>query len=77
MEWTFLVNCGDEFEASLIIGILTEEGIASQTKYKGSGDYMKIIGGVGKNVDIYVPADQHFRATELLASMVEEIEPEQ
>ena len=77
MEWTFLVNCADDFEASLIIGILEGEGITSQTKYKGSGDYMKIIGGVGKNVDIYVPADQHSRATEILASLAEEVNLEQ
>lgn len=77
MEWTFLVNCADEFEASLIIGILEQEGITSQTKYKGSGDYMKIIGGVGKNVDIYVPADKHSQAMAILASLAEEVEPEE
>lgn len=38
---------------------------------------MKIIGGVGKDVDIYVPADKHSRATEILESLAGEVEQEE
>ncbi len=69
MEWTFLVNCSDEFQAGMIIGFLEEEGIPSMQKYKGSGDYMKIITGVGKDVDILVPEKDHARAKEILESL--------
>lgn len=77
MQWTFLVNCGDEFEAGMIIGILEAEGIQSQTQYRGAGGYIRVITGVGKDVDIYVPAGQYVRAKEILASLAEEIDPEE
>jgi len=75
MEWVFLVNCADEIEASLIMGVLKEDGIPTMEQYSGSGGYMKIISGMGKNVDILVPASHHARATEILASLQEETDP--
>lgn len=78
MEWTFLINCQDEFVAGMITGILEEEGIAFQTRYQGSGDYMRILTGVGKNVDIFVPADKYQRAKEIIDALAEaEADPEQ
>lgn len=58
MEWKFVVNCADDFEAGLIMGALEEKGIPTLKKYRGAGDYMRVIGGVGKDVDIYVPAEK-------------------
>ena len=54
MEWIFLVNCRDEIEAGMIMGVLKEEGIPTMEKYSGADGYMKIISGLGKNVDIMV-----------------------
>lgn len=76
MSWTFLVNCHDELEASIITGILKEEGIAFQTKYRGMGDYLKVITGMGKDVDILVATEQYLRAKELLTAFEEEPEQE-
>lgn len=75
MEWVFLVNCRDEIEAGMIMGVLKEEGIPTMEKYSGSDGYMKIISGLGKNVDVLVPSSHHQRATELLAALHEEMEP--
>ncbi len=58
MDWKFLINCADDFEAGLIMGALEDQGIPTLKKYRGSGDYMRVIGGVGKDVDIYVPAEK-------------------
>jgi hypothetical protein len=78
MAWALLVNCSDEFEAALIMGALKEEGIPSMTKYRsGSGDYLRIITGVGKDVDILVPAEEYSRAKSILESLQAELEPEQ
>ena len=66
MEWQFLVNCADDFEAGLIMGALDGAGIINMRKYRGSGDYMKVIGGVGQDVDIFVPEDQLPKAQEVL-----------
>ena len=74
MKWAFLMNCRDEIEAGMIIGVLEEEGIASQTKYRGSGDYLKIITGMGRDVDIYVPEDLVARAKEILSALEETVE---
>ena len=75
MEWMFLVNCRDEIEAGMIMGVLKEEGIPTMEKYSGSDGYMKIISGLGKNVDIMVAASHHARATEILAAFQEELDP--
>lgn len=75
MEWTFLVNCRDEIEAGMIMGVLKEEGIPAMEKYSGSDGYMKIISGLGKNVDVLVAASHHARAVEVLAALQEEMEP--
>jgi hypothetical protein len=75
MEWIFLVNCRDEIEAGMIMGVLKEEGIPTMEKYSGADGYMKIISGLGKNVDIMVAASHHARATEVLAALQEELEP--
>ncbi len=66
MEWTLLVNCADDFEADLIIGILKEEEIIAQKKYRGMGHAMKIYGGMGRDVDIYVPAEKMTEARQIL-----------
>ena len=77
MAWTLLVNCSDEIEATMITGALKEEGIPSRTQYRGaSGDYMKIITGLGRDVDILVPAQEHTRAKAILESLQTEMEPE-
>jgi len=57
---------------------LKEEGIPAVTKYRGgSGDYLKIITGVGKDVDIFVPAAEYTRATGILESLTDEAETEE
>ena len=68
MEWKFLINCTDDFEAAFVMGALKEEGISTFKKYR-SGDHMKIIGGVGKDVDVYVPDEQLDRAQETLKTL--------
>ncbi len=76
MEWMFLVNCRDEIEAGMIMGVLVEAGIPAMEKYSGVDGYMKIIGGLGKNVDIMVATSHHARAVEVLAAFQEEVNEE-
>jgi len=52
-----LINCKDDFEAQLIEGLLTSAGIPVHKEYRGSGQLLKIYGGLGRDIDIYVPGD--------------------
>ena len=74
MAWEFLVNCSDDFEASFIQGLLEEKGVPTQIKYRGMGlgHYVKVLGGVGKDVDIYVPQEKMEDAREVLKDVEEE-----
>lgn len=76
MEWQFLVNCADDFEAGLVMGALEDKGIRTMKSYRGSGDYMRVIGGVGKDVDVYVPQAQYETAREILQDLITEAEEE-
>ena len=70
MEWSFLMNCADDFEATFVMGALKEEGISTFKRYR-SGDHMKIIEGLGKDVDIFVPEEQLNRARQILEALRE------
>jgi hypothetical protein len=72
LEWKFLINCADDFEAGLIMGVLDDKGIPNVKKYRGAGDYMRVIGGVGKDVDIYVPAERFADAEHELQTFSEQ-----
>ncbi|HOC06758.1 MAG: DUF2007 domain-containing protein [Bacillota bacterium] len=61
-----LVNCKDDFEAQLIEGLLKSAGIPVQRKYRGEGHVLKLYGGLGRDVDIYVPGDRLQEAMQLL-----------
>lgn len=63
-----LVNCRDDFEAQIIEGLLKSGGIPVHRKYRGTGQALKIYGGVGQNVDIYVPEERLEEARLLLES---------
>lgn len=63
-----LVNCRDDFEAQCIEGLLTSAGIPVHKQYRGAGQVLKIYGGLGQDVDIYVPADRLEEARQLLES---------
>ena len=76
MDWQFLVNCADDFEAGLIMGALEEAGIATIKKYRGTGDSLKAMGGLGKDVDIFVPAGRLEKAREVLDFLKSEAEKE-
>ncbi|MDD2282439.1 MAG: DUF2007 domain-containing protein [Eubacteriales bacterium] len=63
-----LVNCKDDFEAQLIEGLLTSAGIPVHKEYRGAGQIIKIYGGTGQDIDIYVPDDRLEEARQLLES---------
>lgn len=63
-----LINCSDDFEASVIQGLLSSADIPVHKQYRDIGEAMKFYGGVGRNVDIYVPADRLEEALLLLES---------
>lgn len=63
-----LVSCKDDFEAQILTGLLVSAGIPVEKKYRGVGEYLRVFGGVGRDVDLYVPDDRLEEATELLAS---------
>lgn len=69
-----LINCKDDFEAQLIEGLLTSAGIAVERKYRGAGQILKIYGGLGRDVDIYVPSHRLEEARQLLEHREEEWE---
>lgn len=60
------MNCRDDFEAQIIEGLLKSEGIPVHKKYLGAGQALKIYGGTGQNVDIYVPSERLEEARLLL-----------
>lgn len=63
-----LINCRDDFEAQVIEGLLQSAGIPVHKKYRGAGHALKIYGGVGQDIDIYVPSDRLTEARQLLES---------
>lgn len=63
-----LTNCRDDFEAQMVEGLLESADIPVHKKYQGTGHALKIYGGVGQNVDIYVPRDRWQEAKLLLES---------
>jgi hypothetical protein len=63
-----LINCKDDFEAQLIEGLLTSAGIPVHKEYRGFGQLLKIYGGLGRDIDIYVPDDRLEEARLLLES---------
>lgn len=63
-----LINCSDDFEASVIEGLLLSADIPVHKQYRGIGEAMKVYSGVGRNIDIYVPADRLEEALLLLES---------
>jgi len=67
----FLVNCRDDFEAQLIEGLLQSADIPVHKKYRGVGHALKLYGGVGQDIDLYVPADRLEEARRLLESTQE------
>lgn len=75
MEPMFLVNCRDDFEAQLIEGILKGANIPVERRYQGGGDMLRVYGGKGLNVDLYVPGEMLEVARALLeATIIEEEE---
>lgn len=64
----FLVGCKDDFEAQILEGLLVSAGIPVEKKYRGVGEYLRVFGGVGRDVDLYVPGDRLEEALELLES---------
>lgn len=63
-----LMNCKDDFEAQVIEGLLTSADIPVHRRYRGSGQVLNIYGGVGRDIDIYVPDDRLEEALQLLES---------
>lgn len=63
-----LTNCRDDFEANLIEGLLKSADIPVHKQYRGFGHAMKLYGGVGQDIDIFVPADRLEEAQLLLES---------
>lgn len=63
-----LINCRDDFEAQIIEGLLRSAEIPVHKQYQGSGQVLKLYGGMGQNIDIYVPADRLEEARLLLES---------
>ncbi len=76
MEWVLLINCRDEVEASMIMGVLKEEDIPTMERYSGAGGYMKILSGMGKNVDIMVLSSHYERAMDIVEALQQEVEVE-
>lgn len=66
-----LINCRDDYEANVIEGLLKVANIPVHKRYRGAGEAMKFYGGVGQNIDIYVPADRLEEARLLLESSQE------
>lgn len=63
-----LVNCKDDYEAQLICGLMAVAGIPVHREYRGAGQLLKIYCGIGRDVDLYVPANRLAEAQELLAT---------
>ena len=61
-----LVNCKDDYEARLIEGLLATADIPVHREYRGTGLILKVYAGLGRNVDIYVPAGRWQEAQALL-----------
>lgn len=76
MDWQFLVNCADDFEAGFIMGALEEAGIPTIKKYRGTGDSLRAMGAMGKDVDVFVRAGQLEKAREVLDFLKSEAEKE-
>lgn len=67
LDWKFLINVKDSYEAELVSGMLSEAGIPVLRKSKGSGAYMEIyMGFASVGFDIYVPAGQYQSALEVV-----------
>lgn len=64
----FLVSCKDDFEAQILMGLLASANIPVEKKYRGVGQYLKVFGGLGRDVDLYVPDDRLEEALQLLDS---------
>ena len=58
---------GQQLDVDLVVGILEENGIKTNVKYSGAGDYMKILGAV-RDTDshIFVGDGDYDRARELI-----------
>lgn len=63
-----LVNCRDDFEASMIEGLLRSADIPVHKQYRGTGHLLKVYSGVGQDIDIFVPEDCYEEAKLLLES---------
>lgn len=66
MKWTKLADALNEMEATMIIGLLENEGIPTRKKYSGINQYLKIVMGPVVALEIWVPADREEEARNII-----------